>query len=294
MRIKIRTLLILTILGAFSAMGFVYLGLYNISATDQHTSPVYKLLEYAMRKSVQFRTGSIDVPDLSDRQRISSGMAHYRSHCVQCHGAPGVAPEPFSFGLLPAPANMVAAAREWEPAELYWIIRHGIKMSGMPAWEYRFSDNEIWDVVAFVKHMPRLSVAEYRKMSQEASRDRSREVSREASRKAVHAPSDDVQAVSGLAGDAKAGKKALQQYLCVTCHQIPGVTGANRHVGPPLNGMAGRKYIGGIIPNTPENMVRWLQNPQQFDPMSAMPNLAVTDKDARDIAAFLYTLEDID
>jgi mono/diheme cytochrome c family protein len=278
MRIKIRTLLALTILGALSAMGFVYLGLYNISATDQHTSPVYRLLEYAMRKSVQFRTGSIDVPDLNDQQRISSGLGHYRSHCVQCHGAPGVAPEPFSFGLLPAPANMVAAAREWKPAELYWIIRNGIKMSGMPAWEYRLSDNEIWDVVAFVSYMPGLTVAQYRELS----------------RKAAHAPSHDVHAVSGAPGDAKAGKKALQQYLCVTCHQIPGVTGANRHVGPPLNGMAGRKYIGGIIPNTPENMVRWLQNPQQFDPLSAMPNLSVTDRDARDMAAFLYTLEDID
>lgn len=278
MKLKIRTLLILIILGAFSAMGFVYLGAYNISAVDQHTSPVYKLLEYAMRKSVQLRTESIKVPALQNEQRVSNGAALYREHCVQCHGAPGVAPAPFSLGLLPAPANMVAAAREWQPAELYWIIRHGIKMSGMPAWEYRLSDEEIWDVVAFVGRMPAMTVAEYKELD----------------RRAVRSPSKLATAAASSAGDAKAGKKALQQYLCVTCHQVPGVVGANRHVGPPLNGIATRKYIGGIIPNTPENMVRWLENPQQFDPHSAMPNLGVSNKDARDMAAFLYTLEDLD
>jgi mono/diheme cytochrome c family protein len=278
MRIKLRTLLILMIVGALSAMGFVYLGLYNISATDQHTAPVYKLLEYAMRKSVQLRTASIDVPELRNERRIASGTALYRAHCVQCHGAPGAAPEAFSFGLLPAPANMIAAAREWQPAELYWIIRHGIKMSGMPAWEYRLSDEEIWDVVAFVKRMPSLTVAEYRELS----------------RKTAPLQPQGMPVASAAGGNAKDGKKALQQYLCVTCHQIPGVVGANRHVGPPLNGIATRRFIGGILPNTPENMVRWLQHPQEFDPQSAMPNLGVTDKDARDMAAFLYTLEDLD
>jgi mono/diheme cytochrome c family protein len=278
MRIKIRTMLILIILGAFSAMGFVYLGVYNISAVDQHTSPVYKLLEYAMRKSVQLRTASIEVPALNSEQRIANGTALYRAHCVQCHGAPGVAPEPFSLGLLPAPANMVAAAREWQPAELYWIVRHGIKMSGMPAWEHRLSDEEIWDVVAFVGRMPGMTVAEYKELD----------------RRSVLSPPKLATAAVGSGGNAKAGKKALQQYLCVTCHQVPGVVGANRHVGPPLNGIATRKYIGGIIPNTPENMVRWLENPQQFDPHSAMPNLGVSNKDARDMAAFLYTLEDLD
>ncbi len=281
MKIKIRTLLILIVLGALSAIGFVYIGAYNISAVDQHTSPVYKLLEYAMRKSVQLRTASIEVPELRNEQRIANGAAIYREHCVQCHGAPGVPPEAFSLGLLPAPANMVAAAREWEAPELYWIIRHGIKMSGMPAWEYRLSDDEIWDTVAFVQRMPAMTVAEYRELD----------------RRAVPAPEKMATATTtatGSTGDAKAGKKALQQYLCVTCHQVPGVVGANRHVGPPLNGIATRKYIGGIIPNTPENMVRWLENPQQFDPHSAMPNLGVSNQDARDMAAFLYTLEDLD
>jgi cytochrome c2 len=96
----------------------------------------------------------------------------------------------------------------------------------------------------------------------------------------------------GKLGDVAAGKRALDQYLCATCHEIPGVTGANRHVGPPLAGIATRQYLAGILPNTPENMVHWIQYPQQVDPLSAMPGLGVSDQEARDIAAYLYTLDD--
>jgi mono/diheme cytochrome c family protein len=277
----IRTITILLMLGIVAAAGFVYLGIYNVAATEQHTRPVYTLLEYAMRKSVMRRASPIQAPDLPDEQRARAGLVHYRAHCARCHGAPGVAPEPFSFGMTPTPANLVATAREWEPAELYWVIRQGIKMSGMPAWEYRLSEQEIWDIVAFVEHMPMLSPQEYEQWSTQAPAHQ------------VHAGTEQGPVSAGT-GDAKAGERALQQYLCATCHEIPGIVGANRHVGPPLAGIANRKFIGGVAPNTPENMVRWLQDPKQFDPLSAMPNLGVPEKDARDIAAFLYTLEDVD
>jgi cytochrome c2 len=90
------------------------------------------------------------------------------------------------------------------------------------------------------------------------------------------------------------GKRAAQQYLCPMCHVIPGIVGANRHIGPPLKGITLRGYIAGIIPNTPENMVRWLMNPLEIDPLTAMPDLGFNEVDARDIAAYLYTLEDVD
>jgi cytochrome c1 len=75
---------------------------------------------------------------------------------------------------------------------------------------------------------------------------------------------------------------------------IPGVVGANRSVGPPLAGIANRQYIAGVLPNTPANMMRWLRQPTKVDPLSAMPDLDVTEQDARDIAAFLYTLRQTD
>lgn len=285
MKIKARTLAILAVLGIAGAAGFVYFGIYNIAATAQHTGPVYLLLEYAMRKSVKARTESIQVPDLTGRLRMDNGLDLYRAHCLKCHGGPGIAPESFSLGMTPAPVNLVGTARHWSPAEIYWVIKHGIKMSGMPAWEYRLSDEEMWDIVAFVERMKTLSPEEYERWSRQVPR--------------LHDARPDSAAMTRVRegvtlGDAKAGERALQQYLCVTCHQIPGIVGANRHVGPPLNGIAHRKYIAGVLTNSPENMVRWLRNPKEVDSLSAMPDLGVTEKDARDMAAYLYTLEDLD
>ncbi len=92
-------------------------------------------------------------------------------------------------------------------------------------------------------------------------------------------------------GDPQRGKTAISRYGCGTCHTIPGIRGADALVGPPLTQMASRSYIAGVLPNTPENMVRWIENPPQVDRLTAMPNLGVTDPDARDIAGYLYTLK---
>lgn len=100
-------------------------------------------------------------------------------------------------------------------------------------------------------------------------------------------PDSEPRRVAG--GDAQRGRVAIRQYACQTCHVIPGVTGADALVGPPLNGIASRKYVA-RLPNTPDHLIEWLRHPQQVNPLSAMPDLGVTDGDARDIAAYLYTL----
>lgn len=262
----------------------VYTGVYDVSATNQHTSVVYHLLETSLRRSVKLRTSDIEVPALDGADRVVNGFKQFRAHCVQCHGAPGIAPEPFALGLTPAPASLVTASREWPAADTYWIIRQGIKMSGMPAWQYRMEDEEIWDVVAFMKVLPTLSPAEYKDWDRRHALvpAQSRQVS-------APEPTQEVRL-----GDVGAGRDALQQYLCATCHVIPGIVGANRHVGPPLGGIANRQYIAGVLSNTPANMVRWIRSPTQVDPLSAMPDLGVTEQDALDIAAFLYTLKETD
>jgi cytochrome c2 len=91
-------------------------------------------------------------------------------------------------------------------------------------------------------------------------------------------------------GDADRGRELIRSYGCGTCHSIPGVTGATGLVGPPLGGIASRSYIGGVLPNSPDNMLRWLHDPRAVDPLTAMPNVGVTSSDARHIAAYLYTL----
>jgi cytochrome c2 len=91
-------------------------------------------------------------------------------------------------------------------------------------------------------------------------------------------------------GDADRGRELVRQYGCGSCHTIPGVSGANGLVGPPLAGIASRSYIGGVLPNAPDNMLRWLQDPRAVDSLTAMPNVGVTPSDARHLAAYLYTL----
>jgi cytochrome c len=92
-------------------------------------------------------------------------------------------------------------------------------------------------------------------------------------------------------GDAERGRQAVRRYGCTTCHTIPRVPGAIGTIGPPLDRMARRAYVAGRLPNTPANLMRWLQHPQHVDPPNAMPEMGVTEADSRDIAAFLYTLK---
>jgi cytochrome c len=92
-------------------------------------------------------------------------------------------------------------------------------------------------------------------------------------------------------GTPAKGRAAIGRYGCSTCHTIPGVSGATGMVGPPLGQVASRTYLAGRLQNTPHNMIRWIQNPQGVDDKTAMPNLGVTDADARDIASYLYTLK---
>jgi cytochrome c1 len=92
-------------------------------------------------------------------------------------------------------------------------------------------------------------------------------------------------------GDPQSGKAAIRRYGCHTCHTIPGVQGANAVVGPPLDRMGKRVYIAGAVLNTPENMIRWIRDPHVIEKGTAMPNTGVSEQDAKNIAAYLYTLE---
>lgn len=253
------------------AAGALVGGMYDISATDQHLAPTYWAVDTASRQSVKLRARGIAAPPLDDAARIERGLALYRDHCVQCHGAPGVAPEPFALGMTPSAASLVHTARTWTAGEVYWTVRNGFKMTGMPAWEFRLTEDELWDVVAFVMAMPAIAPVEYK-------------------RRAAAAPAPQRRPEPARPADARRGKVAIQQYACPICHEIPGIVGANKPVGPPLDGWSRRGVIAGILPNNPANLERWLREPQAISPESAMPDLGVTERDARDIAAYLSTL----
>jgi len=91
-------------------------------------------------------------------------------------------------------------------------------------------------------------------------------------------------------GDARRGAALIAEFGCAACHTVPGVTGARGTVGPPLTRFAARGYIAGMLRNTPPNLVRWIRDPQGVVPGNAMPNMGVTEAEARDMAAYLYTL----
>lgn len=86
------------------------------------------------------------------------------------------------------------------------------------------------------------------------------------------------------------GRQAIEDYGCGACHVIPGIRGADSHVGPPLTAFSRRGYIAGRLPNSPEDLVRWIRDPQSVDPETAMPDLGVSTAEAEDIAAYLFTL----
>lgn len=271
MRIVAIVALIAAVLAALTGAAAVYFGAYNVAATEPHWRVTVWLLDTAMRRSTQQRAEELKVPALDTRERIAEGAAVYRAHCVTCHGAPGVAPDEFALGMVPAPANLAYTARQWQPAELFWVIKHGIKMTGMPAWQYRLSDDQIWSVVAFLPAMAMMQPLEYAALKTSEARAHSAE--------------------RASTPDARRGKAAIHQYACHTCHVIPGIAATPAPVGPPLEGMARRAFIGGVLPNTAANMQRWLLNPQEVDPRTAMPALGLTQRDAADIAAYLATLE---
>lgn len=91
-------------------------------------------------------------------------------------------------------------------------------------------------------------------------------------------------------GDAHRGAQLIHQFGCGACHMIPGIQGANGLVGPPLMSFGRRTYVGGEVPNTPENLVHWIESPQSIEPATAMPTLGLNEQQARDVAAYLYTL----
>jgi cytochrome c2 len=91
-------------------------------------------------------------------------------------------------------------------------------------------------------------------------------------------------------GNARVGRDTIRKYGCYACHSIDGVPGARGLVGPPLDGIGNREFIAGELPNTPNNLMRWIQHPRQVEPHTVMPEMGVTEQDSRDIAAYLYTL----
>jgi mono/diheme cytochrome c family protein len=157
---------LLVLVGA-AAVG-IYAGLYNIAADVPHTQPVYWLLETVRDRSIAARARNTIVPnDLDDSNRISRGAGQYAEMCSGCHLAPGMKRTEISRGPYPR-APELRRKTDLTPAEQFWVVKHGVKMTGMPAWGITHDDELLWDVVAFVRKLPELTPEQYETLVENA------------------------------------------------------------------------------------------------------------------------------
>lgn len=274
------TLVALAALGAGAGAVVLLGGVYDVSALRPHTRPMYFLLEEAMNHAVRRRAADIVPPPGFDRDAaVARGALCFRDKCQSCHGGPGVSAGEAALGMQPPPGSLIDATRRRSAAELYWIARHGIKMSGMPAWQYRMSDADLWAVVAFLTRLPDMTPTAYRERVDALGAAECRSAPGPAP-----PPGEDART------RAERGRLALQQHGCTACHTIPGISGSPLHVGPPLAGFGRRPWIAGRLANTPDNLAAWIRDPQAIDPRTAMPTSGVGPQAARDMAAYLRSL----
>lgn len=157
---KLIWLLAVPVVLAAGAAGFIWSGTYNVAADVTHTDAVHFLLEATRERSIATRAGRLDVPSgLDDPARIVQGSGNYAAMCAGCHLAPDMPETEMSQGLYPAPPDL--SKHEVDAAKAFWVIKHGIKASGMPAWGKNMGDGYIWNLAAFLQVLPTLDAAAY-------------------------------------------------------------------------------------------------------------------------------------
>ncbi|GAB2502367.1 c-type cytochrome [Arenimonas alkanexedens] len=155
-----KSALVILGLGAAAVAGGVYFGAVHPGADEPHSTPVFRLIETARDRAIAVRSRDIVVPTLGSQEQIRSGAGNYAAMCTTCHLAPGMAPTELSQGLYPLPPALTRLGAP-DPARAFWVIKHGIKASGMPAWGRSMSDEYIWNMVAFLQQAPVMSPAQY-------------------------------------------------------------------------------------------------------------------------------------
>ncbi|NDP48496.1 MAG: cytochrome c [Sulfuriferula multivorans] len=151
------------IVGAGVGAWFVYSGLFDVSADTPHNTLVYRMIETARDNAIDRQVRDAIVPaNLADDERIRRGAGNYAAMCVECHLAPGKSNSEIRMGLYPEPPDLAQPGKADAAARQFWVIKHGIKASGMPAWSKGgIEDESIWDIVAFLQKMPTLNADQY-------------------------------------------------------------------------------------------------------------------------------------
>jgi mono/diheme cytochrome c family protein len=147
---------------------YVLSGAYSVAASEPEAAPLASLLHGTMERSVGFHARGVEAPPLDDPALVRTGFEHYDEMCVVCHAAPGVERSEIARGLNPAAPRLDRRAGDWTSAEMYWIVKHGIRMTGMPGFGETHDERDLWAIVAFVRRLPETSAAEYQALRRAA------------------------------------------------------------------------------------------------------------------------------
>ncbi len=159
------------VLVAILAVLVIFTGAYNVAASVPHSKLEFTILHMTMRSSVIARAGTESREAWSDAE-VRDGFKDFDEMCIICHAAPGKELRSIGKGMRPQPPNLADAVKRWTDAQLFWIIKNGVKMTGMPAFGLTHNDNQIWNIVGFVRQLPKISADEFAKMERDLSQSR--------------------------------------------------------------------------------------------------------------------------
>lgn len=138
-----------------------YSGAYNVAASQDHTAFVRWALDTTMKNSVTSHAADIEAPEAFSDAMVASGASAYKSMCEHCHGGPGVEQAEWARGMLPQPPHLSEEVQHWEPNEVFWLVKHGVRMSAMPSFGETHDDRALWEVTAFVVRLPGMAASTY-------------------------------------------------------------------------------------------------------------------------------------
>lgn len=199
--------LVTLVAAGFVALLFPLAGLIPVKASSGHLPPVEWFLQFAKGRAIATQSLGVETPPLDDPVLVVRGAAAYEIGCKPCHGAPGEATPVITQKALPPPPQLEEGVERWRPRELYFIVKHGLKFTGMPEWPAAHRDDEVWALVAFLLVLPELSAEGYRDLA--------------------HGPAP---APPGTAGEPLEGLTGLEppQPVSTTCRRCHGVEGRGR------------------------------------------------------------------
>jgi cytochrome c553 len=184
-------------------------GIVPLKASSGHWPITAWLLHFAMRRSVATHTLGLQAPPLDESRLVLQGAGHYETGCRPCHGSPELAPPRIAQQMTPPPPYLPPLISTWKPAELFYIVKHGVKFTGMPAWPAPQRNDEVWAVVAFLRTLPDLRTEAYRRL--------------------VHG--EHTTASEGVAVHALPGPGQVPRGVTASCARCHGVDGGGRGAG---------------------------------------------------------------